>query len=217
MKKHVMAAMTAVGLLAASSMGWAQTATFVYNDGNGVPDAGTYSPGDSFTFSISLVFTSGGSVTNLDGVSYWLQQQSPGGGPFIASVTLRDVTGSAFTDLQTPGLSYPQNLNPSNANDLGAAIPSNQSALGSGGPYLVANITVQIAAGAPTMGTFVLSQTLTGGKTSVISDSAGHTFAIPEADYTITMVPEPGTWIAGSLVLIALVFAQRRRILALCR
>jgi hypothetical protein len=218
MKKQLMAAIAAsVCLLGAMGVSSGQTATFVYNDGNGVPDAGTYSPGDSFTFSISLVFTSGGTITNLDGVSYWLQQKSPGGGPFIASVTLRDVTGSAFSDLQTPGLSYPQNLNPSNANDLGGAIPSNQSALGSGGPYLVANITVQISSGAPTMGTFVLSQTLTGGKTSVISDSAGHTFAIPEADYTITMVPEPGTWIAGSLVLIALVFAQRRRILTLCR
>jgi len=212
MKKQLMAAVAAlVCTVAAAQMAWAQTATFVYNDGNGVPDAGTYSPGDSFTFSISLVFTSGGNISNLDGVSYWLQQQSPGGGPFIASVTLRDVTGSAFTDLQTPGLSYPQNLNPSNPNDLGGAIPSNQSALGSGGPYLVANITVQISGGAPTMGTFVLSQTLTGGKTSVISDSAGHTFAIPEADYTITMVPEPGTWIAGSLILASLLYHQRRR------
>jgi len=210
MKKHVMAAMMVVGLVAASPMGWAQTAVFSYNDGNGTPDAGTYNPGDSFTFSITLAFTSGGTITNLDGVSYWFQQQSPGGGPFIASITLRDVTGSPFTDLQTPGLSYPQNLNPSNPNDLGGAVPSNQSALGNGS-YLVANITVQISGAAPNMGTFVLSQTLTGGKTSVISDSAGHTFAIPEADYTITMVPEPGTWIAGSLVLAALLYQQRRR------
>ncbi len=79
------------------------------------------------------------------------------------------------------------------------------------GAYLVANITVQISPSAPTSGTYVLSETLTGGKTSVIADSNGHTFAIPEADYTITMVPEPGTWAAAALTLVALASAQRRR------
>ena len=215
MKKYLLAASAALlcifGTVGVSS---AQTANFLYNDGNGVPNAGTYHPGDSFTFSITLAFTPGGTISNLDGVSYWLQQASPAS-PFIASVTLRDVTGSQFTDLQTPGLTYPQNLNPSNANDLGAALQPGP-ALGAGS-YLVANITVQISPTAPIFGTYVLSQTLSGGKTSVISDSAGHTFAIPEADYTITMVPEPGTWFAGSLVLASLLFTQRRRALARCR
>ena len=211
MKKQLMAAIAVIGtLLWMVSSSSAQTATFLYNDGNGLPDAGSYSPGDSFTFSITLAFTAGGAVTNLDGLSYWFQQQSPGGGPFIASITLRDPSTSPFSDLQSPSLSYPQNLNPSNANDLGGAVPSNQSALGAGS-YLVANITIQLSGGAPTSGTFVLSNTISGGKTSVISDSAGHTFAIPEADYTITMIPEPGTWIAGSLILVALLYHQRRR------
>lgn len=214
MKKQILAAIMATGLLAVSSVSsWGQTALFTYNDGNGVPNAGTYSPGDSFTFSITLAFTPGGTISNLEGVSYWLQQNSPAS-PFIASVTLRDVTGSPFTDLQTPGLTYPQNLTPSNANDLGAALPA--TGLGStplgAGAYLVANITVQISPTAPTSGTYVLSQTLTGGKTSVIADSSGHTFAIPEADYTITLVPEPGTWAGAALTLVALVSAQRRRI-----
>ncbi len=214
MKKQILAAIMATGLLAVSSVSsWGQTALFTYNDGNGVPNAGTYSPGDSFTFAITLAFTPGGTISNLDGVSYWLQQNSPAS-PFIASVTLRDVTGSPFTDLQTPGLTYPQNLNPSNANDLGAALPATgpgSTPLGAGA-YLVANITVQISPSAPTTGTYVLSETLTGGKISVISDSSGHTFAIPEADYTITMVPEPGTWAGAALTLVALVSTQRRRI-----
>lgn len=210
MKKQVLAAIMATGLLAVSSVSsWGQTALFTYNDGNGVPDAGTYHPGDSFTFSITLAFTPGGTISNLDGVSYWLQQNSPAS-PFIASVTLRDVTGSPFTDLQTPGLTYPQNLNPSNANDLGAAVPIANSPLGAGG-YLVANITVQISPTAPN-GTYVLSDTLAGGKISVISDSNGHAFAIPEADYTITLVPEPGTWASAALTLLALISTQRRRV-----
>jgi hypothetical protein len=209
MKKHVMVAMTALGFLLVSSVSWAQTANFIYNDGNGVTNAGTYHPGDSFTFSISLAFAPGGTITNLDGLSYWFQQKSPAS-PFISSITLRDASGSQFSDLQTPGLTYPQNLNPSNANDLGAALPSNQAGLGAG-TYFIANITVQISPTAPITGTFVLDETLSAGKTSVISDSAGHTFAIPEADYTITMVPEPGTWVAGSLVLASLLYTQRRR------
>src|SRR5690348_17212412 len=209
MKKHVMVAITALGFLVVSSVSWAQTANFIYNDGNGVPNAGTYHPGDSFTFSISLAFAPGGTITNLDGLSYWFQQKSPAS-PFIASITLRDVTGSQFTDLQTPTLTYPQNLNPSNPNDLGAAIPVGNPAVGSG-LYFIDKITVKISDTAPIVGTFVLSDTLTGGKTSVISDSAGHTFAIAESDYTITMVPEPGTWAAAILTLLALVYSQRRR------
>jgi len=212
MKKQLL--VTTAVLLAVLGAVQAQTANFLYNDGNGVPNAGTYHPGDSFTFSITLAFTSGGTISNLDGVSYWLQQQSPAS-PFIASVTLRDVSGSQFTDLQTPSLTYPQTLNPANANDLGAALQPGP-ALGSG-IYLVANITVQIAPNAPITGTYVLSQTLSGGKTSVISDSSGHTFAIPEADYTITMVPEPATWAAACLVFATLLFNQRRRVLARCR
>jgi hypothetical protein len=210
MKKQLLAAVAVCGcVFGAITMSSGQTANFIYNDGNGVPDAGTYNPGDSFTFSINLVFTSGGSITNLDGLSYWLQQKSPGS-PFIASITLRDATGSPFSDLQTPGLTYPQNLNPSNANDLGGAVPVGNSPLGNG-TYLVANITVKISDAAPIIGTFVLDETLTGGKTSVISDSLGNTFAIAEADYTITMIPEPGTWVAGSLVLATLLYTQRRR------
>src|ERR1043166_2107978 len=169
MKKHVMAAITAVGFLTLSSMSWGQTALFSYNDGNGVPNAGTYHPGDSFTFSISLAFTPGGTITNLDGLSYWFQQKSPAS-PFITSITVRDVTGNQFPDLQTAGLTYPQNLNPSNANDLGAALPSNQAGLGAG-TYFIANITVQISDTARITGNFVLSDTLSGGKTSVIADS----------------------------------------------
>ena len=214
MKKQILLA--AAALLIVVGLAHAQTALFIYNDGNGAPNAGTYHPGDSFTFSINLQMTTGGSIQNLDGLSYWFTQQSPGGGPFPFSITLRDVTGSSFTDLQSPSLSYPQNLNPTNANDLGAALPQNQAAFTSG-TYFIANITVTIPTTAPVTGTFTISNTISGPKTSVISDSFGHTFAIPEADYIITMIPEPATWITPALGVVALLIAQRRRVLALCR
>jgi hypothetical protein len=211
MKKHLFAVLAALGCsLALYSTASAQTALFIYDDGSGVPNAGTYHPGDSFTFSINLAFTPGGAVANLEGLSYWFQQKTPAGAPFNFSITLRDVTGSGFTDLQTPSLSYPQTLNPSNANDLGAALPVGQPADGAG-TYFVANITVSIDPNAPITGTYVLSNTIGGGKTSVISDNAGHAFAIPEADYTITLVPEPATWAAGILAIVGFLFSQRRR------
>ena len=72
-----LAAVAMLGCFGAFSSASAQTALFTYNDGNGTPDAGTYHPGDSFTFSITLAFTPGGTISNLDGVSYWLQQNSP--------------------------------------------------------------------------------------------------------------------------------------------
>ena len=186
----------------------AQTAAFTYNDGNGAPNAGTYHPGDSFTFAINLAYTPGGNVTNLAGLSYWLQQESPGS-PFLFSITARDVTGSSFTFLQSPGAVFPQAMNPSNSSDLGAGTPSG-SGLG-GGTYFIADITVSISPSAPTSGTYILSDTVTGGKTSVITDSLGHTFAIPEADYTITMVPEPATWAGAAFTVLLLVFNFRDR------
>jgi hypothetical protein len=152
-----------IAIFAAVSGAKAQTALFIYNDNSGVPNAGTYTPGSSFTFDISLAFTPGGTIQNLAGLSYWFQQLNPSIAPFPFSITLRNVTGSQFTFLQTPGLTYPQNLNPSNPNDLGA---TTQSGTGLGaGTYFVASITVNIPLNAPTSGTFTLSNTLTGGKT----------------------------------------------------
>ncbi len=212
MKNQIVAALAALICVCGVVVpkGNAQTAMFIYNDGNGTPNAGTYHPGDSFTFSINLAYTPGGTVNNLDGVSYWLQQQSPAGTPYNFAITLRDASGSQFSDLQSPGLTYPQSLNPSNANDLGGILPGAATPLGAG-TYFVANITVSISPTAAGTGTFVLSNTLLGGKTSVISDSLGHTFAIPEADYTITMVPEPATWAAGLLLLGSLALLRRHK------
>jgi hypothetical protein len=186
----------------------AQTALFSYDDGNGTPNAGTYSPGDSFTFSVTLGFTPGGSVSDLEGLSYWFQQQTAS--PFIFSITSRDVTGSQYTDLVTPGLTYPQMLNPTNPNDLGALLPVGQPANG-GGSYLIADITVSISPLAPIFGTYVLQNSISGGTTSVISDSLGHTFAIPEADYTVNMVPEPATWTGAALLSVLLLVRPFRR------
>lgn len=221
MKRHLLAAAAALTCsFAGISVCSAQTATFIYNDGNGTPNQGTYSAGSSFTFLIDIAFTPGGSVSNLEGLSYWFQQiTGPGGGvassPFNFAITNRNDTGSPFTDLQTPSITYPQNLNPQNANDLGGLQPSGTPPLGAG-TYEVANLTVSIAnTAAP--GTYYIDDVTSGGKTSVITDSQGHTFRIPEADYTIVVVPEPATWAGPTLALAMLLLTQRRRISRLWR
>src|SRR5947209_9123018 len=190
MKKYIL---TLVVALAASFVGLstapAQTATFTFNDGNGTPNAGTYNPTNSFTFSIMLNFAPGGTVTNIEGLSYWFEQQSPGA-PFNFSITNRNLSGSPFSDPQTPGITYPQTLMPQNTSDLGAALPT-LSGMGAGS-YFIANLTIYVAANtAP--GTYVIETTTNPGKNSVVSDTGGHTSAITRAFYTITVVPETGS------------------------
>lgn len=210
MKRCVLAAAAALACsFAIVSTASAQTAVLSYDDGNGTPNAGTYFPGQSFTFSIELAFSPGGSVTNLIGTSYWFEQAIPIA-PFYFSITNRDFTGSPFTDPQTIGITYPQSLNPSNPNDLGALISGNGSPVGAG-TYFIANLTVTIdPAAAP--GTYFIEDTTRGGKTSVISDSNGDTAPISEAVYTITIIPEPSSLVllaAGMSILVGIVFLRR--------
>jgi len=193
MKKQLL--IVALGVVAATSA-FAQTALFIFNDGNGVPNAGVYHPGDSFTFSINLAFTPGGNIANLAGLSYWFQQSTPSA-PFYFSITNRDVTGSSFTFLQTPGLTYPQTLSPANSRDLGASTASGNGV--GAGTYFIANLTVSISSSAA-LGDYFIEDTTTTPKISVIADDSGHTFAIPQATYEIQVVPEPATWFGCGLV-----------------
>ncbi len=127
------------------------------------------------------------------GLSYWFEQQSPLA-PYYFSITNRDISGSSFTFLQTPGLTYPQALAPANPSDLGG---STQSGAGVGaGNYLVSNITVSIDPSTPA-GTYIIENTTSpAAKRSVISDDHGHTFGIPQTTYTITVVTFQMTSIA---------------------
>ncbi len=188
MKKYLLAAAAGLAcLFAVIATSSGQTATFSFNDGNGTPNAGTYNPTNSFTFSIMLNFAPGGTVANIAGLSYWFEQQS--GAPFNFLLTNRDLSGSSFSVPQTPGAIFPQPLNAQNASDLGATLPG-LTGIG-GGSYFIANVTFYINANtAP--GTYVIESTTNPGKNSVVSDDQGHTAAIARAFYTITVVPETG-------------------------
>ena len=185
-------AIIAVSLLATTRDSSAQTANFSFDDMNGQADAGIYPAGWSFTIAINLSFAPGGNVANLVGLSYWFEQMSPLA-PFYFSITNRDATGSQFSFLQTPGLTYPQSLAPANPKDLGATTPD-FTGVGAGN-YFIANLTVKIDPLA-TPGTYIIESTSSGGKTSVISDDQGHIFPIPKTTYTVTVVPFAITSIA---------------------
>lgn len=210
MHRYLLSLTAAVAVFfAVGSSAQAQTAVFGFDDGVGVATAGTYNPGDSFTFSITLGFAPGGNMPNVDALSYWLEQQNPNA-PFYFSITNRDNTGSTFTDLQTPHITYPQSLSPSNASDLGA-LTSDGGGRGAGA-YFVAKITIQISPSA-VPGSYQIESTTTGGKTSVAFDNTGtHSVPITPGIYTITIVPEPGTVaLFASGIPMVFGFLRRRR------
>ncbi len=171
--------------------------------------SGSLLPGSSFTLSLSLNFTSGGNIQNLAGLSYWLQTQNSNP-PFYFALTNRDLSGSQFTDPQTPGITYPQSLQPDNANDLGALLPVGATPLASGF-YPIAQLTFSISAMA-TPGNYVI-QTIAGGpKNGVMNDSDGDTLSIPSQSFSVNVVPEPGTLtLAVVAALTAGVVGCRRR------
>ena len=69
MKKIIV--LIALQILSVAGMCSAQSATqfLTFNDNNGVPDAGTYNPNDSFSFDIFLTF----SGYNASGLSFWFE------------------------------------------------------------------------------------------------------------------------------------------------
>jgi hypothetical protein len=161
-----------------------QVASFSFNDQDGPADAGSYPAGTSFTFSVNFAFGPGGNINNLYGFSYWFEQQSPLP-PFYFAITNRNFTGSQFTAFGG-SQTYPQNLTPASPSDLGASLPG-PTGLGAGN-YFIANISVSISPSAAP-GTYILKNTTSGGKTSVITDDQGDTVSIGPTSYTVTVVP----------------------------
>lgn len=226
MKKHL--ALILLGLVALSGSALADV-TLIFNDnggGGGTATTGSYAPGSTFSFDISLVYT-GAPPSDLFGYSLWFQSLQ--GGSFagnLFSITAFNRTGSLFTDVQSA--SYPQPLNTSitgadNNFDLGASQPTGSTPQ-SMGTYFLGTISFQIGAGvAP--GTYTLQNVFapTGqpdaGHGSVAFNQAGAGSGggvdIPSSQYMVTVIPEPTTW---SLMAVAtagvagLSYLRRRRV-----
>lgn len=221
MKKFVIAALALACVFTLEQRASAQSASFLYSN---LP-AGPLAPGASFTIGVTLDFTQGGAITNLGGLSYWFYQQNPTSG-FPFSITNRDVTGSQFSQLQSPFILYPQIMDPINRNPDGSQDNTDLGALGNPnvtngtGTYFIANITFSIAGNAAG-GTYTISNTTAaapsvGGRISRINanNMNGTTSPITSSPFNITVIPEP-----SSLALLAFAavgvaaFVLRRRLL----
>ena len=186
----------------------AQTAQFVFAPVSGFENA---APGSSITFSINLVFTGGGSFTDLQGMTYYLQQN--GAAPFVFTLTGRDLGASLFNDPTTPNPAAAGNgaaLNPSNDTDLGATA---LNPLGDGN-YFVANVTVSIG-GTAAAQSYTIQSTDSGNQFSRAFDSNGDDLSIQPGSLTVTVVPEPSSilLLAFASVGLAVIAYCRRAVL----
>jgi hypothetical protein len=185
-------ALTCAGIAAPRAN--AQSAQFTFTP---ISSISNVAPGQSIQFSINLVVMTGGTLNNVQGLTYFLQQN--GAGPYVFTITGRDnertadpADDSFFNDeISTNSQIFANNpqLNPSNGRDLGALadnpLPS--------GTYFIANITLTLAGNAAP-GSYTIQSVTTGGKTAVVNNSNGDTFPIQPGSLTITVVPEPSTY-----------------------
>jgi hypothetical protein len=171
-----------------------QSAQFVY-----LNFSGNLTPGSTLSFDTVLNFGAGGSVTNLNGLSYWVHEVTSPGGASSLSITLRDVTGSLFDDLQSPSITYPQNLDPINRNANGTQNSTDFGALCSNalpsGSYFIAHLAISISADA-LPGMYTIENTTAGtpgvgGRISVITDDQGTTFPITASRFSFEIPPAP--------------------------
>jgi hypothetical protein len=185
--------------------------SLTFDDHSGTANAGTYTPGSTFTFDITLHVT-GGSPSDVIGLSYWFETSAVNNGLF--TIVSRDLSASPFSD---------DNQDPSgdaivaggNAHDLGGSANDGQ---GTNQDYFVATVTFSINPNAaPGTYTFqtTTDQSNNGPKTSaVVENGTFQDFNLPIATYTVTIVPEPSTWAMvtlGFLLLIAVMAHRRRR------
>jgi hypothetical protein len=196
--------------------GTSQSLTF--NDlglGGGGPASGTYSPGQQFSFDVSLTFNG----YNSTGLSFWFETVTA----FAGSLTITGVTyGTTFPDPTQPNpttVPFNSTMGASpgqmtETRDLGTT--GDPTMPTPPGTYFVAHITFTIAGGAPN-GSFILQSTVTSPHTSEATSFDGTTFAdndLPATQYMITIVPEPTTLALIGLTAVGGAFvAHRRRVL----
>lgn len=215
-KLLIISAIAFAYIVSAVPPAFAQTASFTYTN---LPV--NVAAGGTFTIGISVVFTPGGTVANLRGLSYWMFQSNPASG-FPFTITNRDVTGSSFNILQSPGLTYAQKLDPISRNSDGSTTNTDLGAVASSsfanGSQFVANLTFSVAANA-TLGSYTISNTTAttpnvGSRISRVFDSNGNGKDITSSPFTFTVIPEPSTFVLLGLGAVAAggAFYRRRRL-----
>ena len=171
-------------------------AVISFNDNSGTPNAGSYAPGATFSFDITLSISNSGAdpVPDANSFSYWFETSSANNSYF--KITNRNLTGSSFSDPQSSP-TYPVAIVAGgDAFDLGASTPTGTN-LATNNSYFVATLTLQIdpstPAGTYTIFTTTRTSNTDHSKTTSVGDSSFNRHEPVATAYTITVVPEPAT------------------------
>lgn len=201
--KNILVTVACASLMTGAA--FAQTASLSFNDfgaGGAAANSGSYAPGSSFSFDITLSTAGQAAGDATAGLSYWFETSgiaSTNGYFTISNRNFIDTLNGFGTSPFNFGIQNPTGdviMSGGNVHDMGGTVGLNP-----GEPpnmaYFVATITLQISATAAP-GTYTISST-TGNPR--ISEATNHTAAgafvdmiMPATSYTVTVLPEPATW-----------------------
>jgi hypothetical protein len=211
MKKTILTLVVTSLLVITSARATITSALLSFDNGTGTPTLTTSNVGTfNFSVNVSLSFTTDGTNPNqLKGLSYWLETETGA----ASHITLTSETYFTITSQTDPGpnkvfnqsgtangadsgflASHDSQNNPNtgtmDTGDLGGTFPAQNA-----GTFQVATLNFAVSGLAP--GTYHLETTHLAGLTSEATNNNTNAqqndTLLPQAIYTITVVPEPAT------------------------